>query len=114
MSSSFIIDVFLRSFTNIRLKSKQKKKGSDIKYTDFEMSEYLMPNDQNINIESQQYLFSIRNGMVNIPANYGSESQYICGKKEKMEHIYSCEKLTYENEEVNFEKIYTGTLNGTN
>ena len=32
------------------LKSKQKKKGGEIKYTEFEMAEYLMPNDQNMNI----------------------------------------------------------------
>ena len=92
------------------LKSKQKKKGGEIKYTDFEMAEYLMPNDQNTNIENQQYLFSIRNGMVNIPANFGSKSQCICGENEKMQHIYSCENLNYEKEEVNFEKIYSGTL----
>ena len=104
-----MIDKKIREKAFDYLKSKQKKKGSDIKYTDFEMSEYLMPNDLNIDIESQQYLFSIRNGMVNIPANYGSESQCICGEKEIMEHIYSCEKLNFEKEEVNFEKVYTGT-----
>ena len=27
-----------------------------------------------------------------------------------MQHIYSCEKLNYEKEEVNFEKVYTGTI----
>ena len=32
------------------LKIKQKKKGGEIKYTDFEMAEYLMPNDQNVNM----------------------------------------------------------------
>ena len=47
-----MIDKKIREKAFDYLKSKQKKKGSDIKYTDFEMSEYLMPNDQNINIES--------------------------------------------------------------
>ena len=92
------------------LKSKQKKKGRGIKYSDFEMAEYLMPNDQNMNIQNQQYLFSIRNGMVDIPANFGSKAQCICGENEIMQHIYSCEHLNNEKEEVNFEKIYTGTL----
>ena len=74
------------------------------------MAEYLMPNDQNLNTENQQYLLSIRNGMVNIPVNYGSKAQCICGKNEIMKHIYSCENLNNEKEEVNFEKVYTGTL----
>ena len=69
----------------------------------FDVHPLLMPNDQNLNIENQKYLFSIRNGMVNIPANYGSKAQCTCGENEIMQHIYSCEKLNYEKEEVNFD-----------
>ena len=48
--------------------------------------------------------------MVDIPANFGSRAQGICGENEIMQHIYSCKHLNNEKEEVNFEKIYTGTL----
>ena len=91
------------------LKSKQKKKGRGIKYLDFEMAEYLMPNDQNMNIQNQQYLFSIRNGMVDIPANFGNKAQCICGENEvkilkrfrnnmeirtKLKIIFPCDRIS--------------------
>ena len=92
------------------LKRKQKKKGIEINYTDFQMAEYLMPNNQNISIESQQYLFAIRNRMINIPANFGGESKCICGQKEENKHIYTCNKINEEKEKVEFEKVFNGTL----
>ena len=47
---------------------------------------------------------------INIPANFGSKSLCICWENEIMQHIYSCENLNYEKEEVDFEKVYSGTL----
>ena len=50
-----------------------------------------------LNIVEKQKVFSIRNLMFEIPYNYGnSEKNCICGNKEDMSHIYSCEKLNEE------------------
>ena len=55
------------------LVSKQGKKGGEIKYKSFQMVDYLLPYNSELPIKEKQEIFSIRNGMVNIPANFGSE-----------------------------------------
>ena len=89
------------------LMEKQRNKGKEIAYKEFQMSEYLMPNETMKNVEDQRYLFAIRNKMINIPANIGKQEKCICGDIEKMSHIYYCygkeEKLPYEN-------VYNGKL----
>ena len=92
------------------LKRKRKKKGIEINYSDFQMAEYLMPNNQNISIESQQYLFAVRNRMINIPTNFGGKSKCICGQNEENSHIYTCKIINEEKENVKFEKVFNGTL----
>ena len=94
------------------LKRKQGRKGSEILYKEYVMQEYLLPNDIGLTIEDQQYLFKIRNKMVNIPANFGGISTCLCGENEDMSHIISCPILNKcENEEnLNIEKIYNGSL----
>ena len=79
-------------------------------YSEFQMAEYLMPNDLIMTIENQQYLFAIRNRMINIPANFGGESKCICGQKEENSHVYTCRKINAEKENIKFEKVYNGTL----
>ena len=69
-----------------------------------------MPNNQNISIECQQYLFAIRNRMINIPANFGGESKCICGQKEENKHIYTCNRINEEKDKIEFEKVFNGTL----
>ena len=92
------------------LLSKIQQKGKEIEYSEFQMAEYLMPNEANISITDQQYLFAIRNRMINIPSNFGSVSKCVCGQNEDMKHIYNCEKLNQEKESFKFEKIFTGSL----
>ena len=41
------------------------------------MAEYLMPNNEMLNIEEKQEIFSVRNRMVNIGYNYG-EKRKMC------------------------------------
>ena len=52
------------------LLSKQGSKGQEIKYTELKMAEYLLPSYENITIEEQRNIFSIRNRMVPIPSNF--------------------------------------------
>ena len=77
------------------------------------MSEYLLP-DNEVNIESQQNLFAVRNKMVNIfphfTAREKNTSKCFCGDKEDMEHLYTCEKLNTEKTVENFETLFCGNI----
>ena len=72
------------------------------------MSEYLLPNEE-LSTEQQRNIFEIRNNMTNIKSNFCSENENIekcvCGKKENMEHLYSCKELNNKEPEVKYEKI---------
>ena len=91
------------------LMSKRKYKGSEIKYSEIETAEYLMPNNQ-LNNEEKRRIFSIRNRMINIPANFISrdknEYKCICKQREDMEHIYECLFLNEQRPEIEFEEIF--------
>ena len=52
------------------LLEKRKSKGKEIIYSRLKMSEYLLPNNENLSIEEQQYIFSIRNRMIQIESNF--------------------------------------------
>ena len=76
------------------------------------MAEYLLPNN-NLTIEEQRIIFSIRNRMVNnIPANFSSKkentSKCTCGESEYMEHVYNCKYLNIEEPAEEYQKIFTG------
>ena len=68
------------------LLNKQRNKGKEIKYNEFQMAEYLLPNEILKSIEDQRYLFAIRNKMIEIPANFGKYEKCIRGENEKMSH----------------------------
>ena len=96
------------------LTGKQKSKGSEIKYSDIEMAEYLHPINSELTIEQKQKMFSVRNRMVEIAENFpGKEISDICycGKSESMSHIYYCEKLNNnEPQHLKYEEIFEGKL----
>ena len=68
-----------------------------------------MPNDH-LNNEERKRIFSIRNKMINIPANFVSRgkntNKCICTQTEDMEHIYKCIILNEQTPEIKFEEIY--------
>ena len=43
------------------MKKNQSSKGRGINYSRLKMSECLLPNNENLTIEEQEYIFSIRN-----------------------------------------------------
>ena len=92
------------------LLKKQRSKGKDIDYQEYQMADYLLPNNSLKNIEDQRYLFAIRNKMINIPSNFGKTVKCICEEIESMSHIYECSKMSKEEKTINFEKIYNGKL----
>ena len=94
--------------------NKRGSKGSKITYLQLEMSEYLLPNDE-LSIEDQRKLFSIRNEMYPIPSNFCSKknntSKCVCQEYENMEHIYICKSLNEEDIRVEYEKLFCGNIN---
>ena len=95
------------------LMKKRGTKGSEIMYPAIQMADYLLPNNQ-LTIEEQRKVFSIRNKMVKISSNFTSRenntSKCICQQTEDMLHIYKCKYLNSENAEVNYEYIYHGNI----
>ena len=89
---------------------KRGSKGSLIRYSSLKMQEYLLPDDENLSITDKQYIFAIRNRMVqieyNFPKNGIGGKECVCGENENMEHIYSCKRLNTENKEVCYERIF--------
>ena len=75
------------------LVKKQGTKGGAIKYTGLNMAAYLQPYSSALSIREKQEIFSIRNGMVNIPDNFGTKSICVCGNFENTAHVYECQTL---------------------
>ena len=89
--------------------NKRGSKGQEIEYSRLRMAEYLLPQDENLSISDQQYIFSIRNRMVQIDENFPvkeKKSLCPCGEIQNMKHIYDCKYLNKEDIETNYEKIY--------
>ena len=51
------------------LLNKRGSKGKEMQYSSLKMAEYLLPQNNNLSITDQQYIFSIRNRMVEIEYN---------------------------------------------
>ena len=64
----------------------------------------------NCQIKKKKEIFSIRNGKVNIPANFGSEKECKCGEKENSAHIDECKILNNELPEFEYNDIYSENI----
>ena len=110
-----MLNLKIKKAALLYLTQKQKSKGGDIQYSELRMSEYLLPNNEDLSIENKQKTFSIRNKMVNIPANFSSrktEYKCWCGNNEDMKHIYLCKMLNLEEPEpgLEYEQIYSNNI----
>ena len=93
------------------LMAKRGSKGQEIHYSELKMAEYLQPGYENISLNDQRSIFSIRNRMIEIPANFPSKNMKQicqCGTEETMKHLYTCEYLSsdIEKDKPIFEKIF--------
>ena len=91
------------------LNEKRKSKGKEIIYETLRMADYLLPNSSGLSIADKQEIFSMRNRMTNIPANFRSNKETnkcVCGQDEQMAHIYECKYLNKENITINYENIF--------
>ena len=93
--------------------NKRGTKGSEIEYKELKMSEYLLPNNQ-LTIEEQRTLFGMRNGMIDIPANFSTKKENkakcICKENEDMRHIYNCEFLNSDKPAEKYERIFSNNI----
>ena len=95
------------------LTNKQGQKGGELEYTELEMSEYLQPNNSELSIQQKRDMFAVMNRMVWINANFPTKNEVdicFCGSTENMQHIYSCELLNSEKEDLSYNCLYKGTL----
>ena len=92
---------------------KQGSKGKEMKYKCLEMADYLQPFDNVLTIEEKQYVFSLRNRMLNIPYNIGNNKhECYCGELEDQKHVYNCEILSEnKDQKCEYENIFKGNNN---
>ena len=96
------------------LLEKQGSKGKDLRYSCLEMSEYLLPSNNQLSLEEKRRMFEIRNKMSNIPANFQSSkniTKCLCDEPENMEHLYDCEFFDNRTEQkLPYQKLYNGNI----
>ena len=91
------------------LTGKQNIKGGEIIYSKLEISEYLSPLASHLSITDKRKMFSVRNMMIDIPANFSKanrDMKCICGEIETMKHLYICEQLSIDNSKLEYKKMY--------
>lgn len=112
MKKNTFKNILIKSISQEALKyllNKRGSKGKEIEYSSVRMAEYLLPQDENLSIEDQQNISSIRNRMVEIEDNFRkrqSENICKCGKRENMQHIYDCKYLNSEDSIIRYEEIF--------
>ena len=95
------------------LTGKQNIKGGEIIYSKLEISEYLSPLTSHLSITDKRKMFSVRNMMIDIPANFSKanrDMKCICGEIETMKHLYICEELSSETSILEYEEIYNANI----
>ena len=109
-----LLDEWTKNAALIYLTNKQGIKGHEIKYSDLQMSDYLLPNSQDMTINVKRKIFAMRNMMTNIPANFSSSKiihKCVCGDNEEMKHIYTtCSMLNSEKPMVEYENINSNKI----
>jgi hypothetical protein len=114
ISSSSFVKILKHSIKNSAFEyliGKRGSKGHEISYSELKMSEYLMPNVQNVTIEQKRNIFEIINRMAKIPANFPNKQKnkkYFCPCEqiENMEQIYNCKYWNIEEATTEYGKIF--------
>ena len=79
------------------------------------MQKYLQPNEENMSQEDCQLIFRLRSRVTKVKTNTrGMYETYECDacetEEETQEHVSQCKKLTNMNIELNYEKIFNGSI----
>ena len=82
---------------------QRKQKGSKIKYSSLQISEYLLPNKYITSTEDQRLLFLLRNNMYRLTESYSSNKEIcICKEIQDLAHIYECKHLNENDWLINY------------
>ena len=118
MSKEIFSNIIKSRIPEIALKyllNKRGSKGKEMVYNRLEMAEYLLPNNDILNIGEKGELFSVKKRMFNIGYNFGrKEKCEKCEEIEEMAHIYDCKYLDKNTKELTFDKIWKGNLFSAN
>ena len=107
------------TFSKLNQIKETHSKVKQIKYSKFEMQDYLLPNNQKMTKEEGQNIFKMRTKMTNLKANYkGTNNTILCSScnnsDESQEHIYNdCTEIMKEtkNQEIpDYNLIITGNI----
>ena len=74
------------------------------------MPDYLLPINSGMSREEKQEVFSMRNNLTRIPANYSSSAVKhgcVCGDQENMQHVYTCIQLNSDKPEIEYKYVYS-------
>ena len=97
------------AFQYLSNKLQNGKKGKEIKYTQIEMADYLLPSCS-LSVEDKRQMFAIRSETNDLPYNFG-KSEICCKTEMNNEHILMCQKLNGGTPfTLKYEKILNGTL----
>ena len=105
----------IKALKYLKEKQSRSEKGSDIKYQDLELQDYLSPSS-NLRLEDQQLIFRLRSKMNYIKVNFSRNvnlKEDFCVKSCKLkidnEHITWCDKLNNEND-FRYKHLLNGNL----
>ena len=112
-----------KAFLYLKEKKENRKsehsKGKLLEYNYFEMAEYLCPQEENISIEEQKWLFKCRVEDMNIKGNNRWKYQISClscnkNIDETQSHILHCSELIGKNKNIiyipSYNELYTGDI----
>ena len=90
----------------------QRRKGKEIQYLNFQISDYLSPNEFISDIQSQQMLFNLRNRMLKLEGILieNQEKYCVCNKRQDIIHLYYCKQINSSNPKIEYNLIYNGSI----
>ena len=104
-----------KTFEKLEKKKKSHSKVKNLEHNRIVIQKYLQPNSEKYSKEDAQLIFRLRGNMTNVKTNMkGNYDQLECRacdiKEEDQKHVYECKLLNKKVSEIEYEKIYTGTV----
>ena len=99
-------------------RQSEHAKGKQLNYIEFELQEYLSPNDEYLTIEEQKWIFKCRTEDLEIKGNqrwkFQDISCFSCKKNidKTQSHFFFCEYLLGKNENLIYIPAYDELYNG--
>ena len=115
--------VYKKAFVDLLLRKQSRQsehaKGKQINYSNFQLPEYLSPNEEDLSIDDQKLIFNCRVENIQIKGNHRWKFQDIscfsCKQniEETQEHLLHCSYLSGMNENVMYIPEYSELFKGS-